>query len=334
MTSNRPSRRSLLLAGGATVGTGLVGGIAWPFFSDDDARSRGPGGLTAGTVPAGSDPLVWIDIDKVETAAEAAAISTLLRSSVFDDVPETLRSEIDNGQSSDASLRELVLIGTDAEDTSAAIVWADWSDERAKGLLKSSRSVTSETYNGYSVSTAGETSVVVLNDGVFTVGATSAVRNVIDVWNDDVQPISGDTLRRFEGTPRGNVRFSFDTLPLPCEGVTENRSEAYSRVTQVAGATPKSDSTLRLELFVDSQDATDDVASAVRTDLGVSSPGNQTGNATEGFPEFVTDSITVVHQSDFVRIEYGGVDGESGEYVQKLIRTVSCLVDASTERSG
>lgn len=279
---------------------------------------------------------MWVDIDRAETAAEKAATATLLRSSVFNPLPKTLRSEIDDELSGSKTthLEEIVLIGVHAREHGAAIVWANWSDERIRGLVGSADSASRETYNGYSLHTDGETSVVVLNDGVFAVGATPAVRNVVDVWNDDVRPVSGDTLRRFEGTPRGNVRFSFDTLRLPCEGVTENRPEPYGRVTQVAGATLQADSALRVELFVDSHDSVDDVASAVRTDLGKSSAENRTENASGEFPEFITDNITVSHQSDFVRIEYGDVDGESGEYVRKIIRTVSCRVDSAAERQG
>lgn len=327
MCPNRPSRRSLIIAGGTAISACAVGGSLLPFFSDDD--NGRPGGLVVGTVPTGTDPLVWINVDDSGTSAERTAISTLLQSSVFDDIPERLHEAITSSlkNSNSDRLSELVLIGTGEGTNGAAIVWANWDTEQVKRLLGTSESIRTESYNGYSTYRTGNTSVVNINDGVFTAGSVSAVQNVVDLWNDDIRPINGDTLDRFEGSPPGTVRFSFDSLPFSCEAEPEGSVEHYDEVSQVAGGVPASGSGLKLKLFTNSQDTSRDLATAVRRDLGLSAADDQSNSGL--FPGYMMDSVSVSDKGRFVDVEYQGVDGEDSEYVEALIKLVSCRISRS-----
>ncbi|WP_423746412.1 hypothetical protein V5735_18755 (plasmid) [Haladaptatus sp. SPP-AMP-3] len=326
MVSKRPSRRTILVSGGTLIGLGIAGSSIWSFDSDDD--QIGPGGLTIGTVPKGSDPLIWVDTDAVKTAAQKATVSTLLDASTFDDLPDVFVEGFDEKSQSGIDtndIAELVLVGSDTPTDGGAIVWADWSKGDIVDLLGTDQQIKSGSYGDHPIHTVGKKSVSLLTDTSFALGTTTVVKSIVDARNGDVGPVGGDTLDKFEGTDHGAVRFSFNQLPLSCKIRPGQRSAAYDKVTQVVGATPASDVAIRLRLFAASRSAADKVATAIRDDLGIPGSNDDAGNLDREYPNEVTNDITVRHESDFVTIEYGGVADDTGKHVRNIVKTVSCL---------
>lgn len=337
MSPDQLSRRTALSAGGALVGLGVVGASAFELTSETN-ETPGADGFTAGTAPAGSDPLVLVDTDGIAENNTAKAVTgTLLGAEQFGDLPDALVGAFENGSESRSAIDtdpvgKLVLVGSDvAPDVGGAVVWADWTDDDLLDVFESSDETETQTerYRSRTLYTAGGTSAAVLGDQEFALGATEVVRNVVDAWHGDADPVGGETLRSFERTSRrAHVRFSFDELRLACDGVAASRSAAYDRITQVYGSVPATGGVVRLHLRVAPDGDRTDVATALRNDLGVTG-GDSSRGENAGLPHDAVDGVTVESEHDFVTVEYGSAGDRNG-FASDVVETTVCL----TGRTG
>lgn len=309
----------MLAAGGVTIGLGIAGASAVEFTSD--GGSPGAEGFTAKTVPSGSDPLVLVDADQVDPSGTAATVTrTLLGARPFDDLPDALGGMFEDHSRSTIDRRavgKLVFVGSDADpDHGGAVVWADWTDDELIEVLDSggdsATDVRTDSYGDRTLYTTGETSAVELGDTEFALGTPEVVRDIVDVWHADADPVGGTTLDSFERTPlEANVRFSFGELRLTCDDTVASESGAYDAITQVYGSVPESDDTVRLHMRVGSNDASKGIAAAIRADLGVDD-----------------DAVTVDYQNDVVTVEYSPED-ENSDFAGDVIETTVCSIGRS-----
>ncbi|WP_132058600.1 hypothetical protein [Halorussus amylolyticus] len=316
MSSNQPSRRTVLTAGVGAIGLGIVGVSAIEFATDDD--SPGAEGFTAKTVPAGSDPLVLVDADEIASSDTANGVTrTLLGAGQFDDLPDALVGMFgDESQSviDPEAVGKMAFVGSETGDGGGAVVWADWTDDELLEVLESGggNATPSESYRDRMMYGTDDASAAVLGDTEFALGTPEVVRTIADVWHGDADPVGGTTLDSFERTPsEATVRFSFEEIQFSCDDTTASDSDAYDAVTQVYGWVPASDDGIRLRLRVESNDATDEVAAAVRSDPGVDG-----------------DAVTVGHDADFVTVEYSP-DDENSDFAGDGIETTVCAIGRS-----
>lgn len=338
MSPNRISRRTALSAGGVLVALGVVGASAFEFASDDDPP--GADGFTAKTVPAGSDPLVLVDAEEAaHDDAAKAALRTLLAAGQFADVPDALVEAFDSDPQSTvdaSSVGKLAFVGSDvAGNAGGAVVWADWSDDELRGVLGSvgRADVRTETYGDRTLYTTAGTSAAVLADEAFALGATAVVRDIVDAWHGDAEPVGGATLDSFERTPReANVRFSFDELRLACDRGGEGRPDAYDRITRVYGWVPSTGDGIRLRLRVESGTAGGEVATAVRNDLAAGGERDEAASeeGDAGLPRGAATGVTVGHDHDFVAVDYALDAAENAALVSDVVETTVCAVGRSS----
>ncbi|ODR79791.1 hypothetical protein BG842_07075 [Haladaptatus sp. W1] len=336
MSPDKTSRRSVLAAGGLVASIGIVAGTSsFEFLSDDG--TPGALGFTAGTAPIGSDPLVLVNTDEIrENNAAKRVTSTLFAASQFNDVPTALTGIFSTNSSSQVDMKrvgKLVLVGSNLSDNSGgAIVWADWNDDDVVSVLKQTdeAQVRTESYGDQTLYTSGATSAAVLSDIAFAFGTTKVVRTIVDIWHGDRAPVGGETLDSFERTPlRATVRFSFDTLGVPCNDVSS--SNVYDNVTQIYGSVPSDENAVRLHLRVKSNDVRRKVATAAMDDLetaSVESEQNQSNTGGAKLPYDAVENISVDDKHDTVTLTYRP-DNKDDEYVRALVETLVCLVGRS-----
>jgi len=322
MSPDQASRRSILVAGAGIGGLSLVGATALFYGVDDDLpRSRG---LTSGTVPAGSDPLVMAQIDRVQqSSVSRGVLGTLLRASEFSHLPDVLTQSLDTTASTSLDLAPVgtvLLVGSPlAEHAGSATVWANWTSDDLKALLETTggRDVRSESYRDQTVYTSGEMSAFKPNDHTSLFGVPAVVRNHID----DFERIDGETLDLFTITPiPAQVRFSFESLGLPCDATTESRSTAYDDLTQVYGWVSESGDELRLRLHVDRDADRDEIERALRDDLDA---------ADHDFG----GKVTVERDSFFVGIRYAPESNDAATAVGAMFETVVCRCGLSSRET-
>ncbi len=325
----------MLAAGGLVATLGIVAGSPFEFSSDDG--TPGALGFTAGTAPIGSDPLVLINTSEIrENNVAKRVASTLLAARQFDDIPTVLTGMFANNSSSSVDVSrvgKLLLVGSDrSDDSGGAVVWADWDDDDVISVLAPTEKaeIRTESYGGQTLYTSGATSVVVLGDTEFAFGTTEVVRTIADVWHGDSDPVGGETLDSFERTPlRATVRFSFDTLGVPCNDASS--PNVYDSVTQVYGSVPSDRNTVRLHLRVESNHVRHKVATAVRDDLetvSVESEEDASGTGSEKLPYDAVENISVDHKHDTVTLTYRP-DDKDDKYVHAVIETLVCLIGRS-----
>ena len=335
MSPNKLSRRSVLSAGGVLVGVGLIGSSALKLTSEND-QTPGADGFTAKTVPAGSDPLILIDPDELAQNDTAMVVSRILVGArQFDDVPDGL-VEASEGESSPTvdsnDAGKVVLVGSaEADGGGGAVVWADWTDDELIDVLESTDGAErrTEAYRGRTLYTTGETSAAILGDTEFALGTPKVVRSVVDVWHGDAEPVDGETLDSFERTPpEAPVRFSFDELHLACDDAAPSQSDAYDAVTQIYGSVSATGDAVRLQLRVDSNAATSEVATAVSDDLGLDGEDDSESEG-GGFPHKARNDVTVGHEHDFVVVELDPRADRNAEVAGVVLETIVCLTGSS-----
>lgn len=331
----------MLSAGGVLAGLGFVGASTVKLGSDDD-QSLGADGFTAKTVPAGSDPLVLIEANELaQNDAAKAATRTLLGAGQFGDLPDALvEAFADESGSAEESeslfdvgrVGKLVLVGSDANaNAGGAVVWADLTDDELVTVLESGNETDArtESYGSQTLYTTGETSAATLGDTEFALGTPEVVRDIVDVWYGDAEPVGGETLDSFERTPLGaHVRFSFDELQLACDDVSASQSDVYDAVTQIYGSVSGSGDAVRLQLRVESNAAASETATAVSDDLGLEG-GDDPEGEDAGLPHKVRNDVTVEHEHDFVVVEYDPRADGNAEVAGVVVETITCLTGRS-----
>ncbi|WP_276301811.1 hypothetical protein [Halorussus lipolyticus] len=257
---------------------------------------------------------------------------TLLGARQFEDLPEALVGAFESESKSVVdldSVGKLVLAGSKVTEGGGAVVWADWTDDELVAVLKSSgkTEITTESYEERTLYTTGKISAAVLGDDQFALGTPEVVRDIVDVWYGDAEPVGGTTLDSFERTPQeACVRFSFEKLRLACDGLAA-QSEVYDSVTQIYGSVPPEGDEVRLRLRVESSAATTEVATAVSDALGL---GNRDGSEVNTIlPPKARDDVTVGHEHDFVSVEYTQNADEDVTSAGGIIETIVCMTGHS-----
>lgn len=311
------TRRNLLAIAGAGAGLGVLGSIQ---SVPGDDNTPGARGFTAGSAPAGSNPLAVIDAGAaLGRPPVAAGGSAVLDARPFTLLPPSLIAPFDGSDSvvNPESLGKLVCVGI-APDDGAAVVWADWARDDLVAVLGAG-SVETGTYLDRPTIVVDETAATALGTDVFAIGGTAAVRAVADVWHGDGGPVADEVLGPLERTPRSApVRFAVRELAMYGD-VSPGRSEAYDDVVDASVWIESNggESVLGVQYRVDAIDAVDRLASALRSDL---IEGSEASSDDVDVPDVTRNDISLERSGDVVTVEYRDADERFVDHVGAVLR--------------
>lgn len=299
------SRRRVLSAMGSLFG---IGAGAWLITSSSRRDSPGAEGLSIGTVPAESDPLLLIDPVRTRRCpADSTFATALLGYPAFEAVRPFLSGVFDDGSTGGTSenLGKLAVVGSSAGNGSAAVAWADWSDDDLEAIVTSSTEGSIETGmdDGQTVYRVGEKAATRLGNRVFTIGSTDVVRSVVEVWHGDVDPITGPVLRSFEYSDKdAPVRFGTTGRGF-ANATTTPRSQVYESIATTSADIICEDSEAALEVAyrADSSDLADPIAEELERDLGLVSNADPVEFP---LPRMVYEDLTIQSDMDYVNVEF------------------------------
>lgn len=295
------TRRQLLLAGGGLVGVGGVAGC----LSRDNPTQLGSDGLTAQTAPAAVDSLFFIRGTQATSGVRAAT-------GLAGDTPGFGSIQLD--------VEPKTLFVRTGPATGGAVVWADWDTDRLEAVVKDtgSGSLQTKTHNGRRTFITGDTAGVALGDTVFSVGASTTVRSVLDVWHGDGDPLGDEVLSGFDLTHRdAPVRFTLQAIDVSCGCLTETpRSDNHDAIGRVRGSV-SADSVISVAAPTGAP--AQRVADRLRADLGLTDAAPRVE-----LPASTSGAITVKERSSPNRVK---IDADlAGARPSVLQRTLSALV--------
>lgn len=289
MPSRTLSRRDLV------VGCLTVAGFSGCSTSSSRQAQLGAESVTARSIPAGSDRLAVFDIGQDNRAASSVSDAILTRRQ-FNSIPDPVATlpAATTGPLAETDVGKLACLSANANDGSAAVIWARWTDENLATALGSNATQNSATADSdrvrFRTSTA---SAARLTDTAFAVGDHETVRSIVDVWHHDGAVVSEDTLAPFERTDRGAlIRFAaqdtFDrdgSIPEPYDRI-ENGSMALESVD--------TGTNLAFHFQVGSIDDAPTVESALRDDLVDSSR----------LPSPISLQLQIDRSADVIEVSY------------------------------
>ncbi|WP_408956786.1 hypothetical protein [Natrinema sp. 74] len=321
MTGTNRTRRSIIVATGSFA---VIGYVGTDWLSDTD--STGSDDFTAGTVPDGSDPLLLIRPRRGRDASiTAAVVTSLLAATSLDKTPGLPRDALDAGRDA-TDLHKLAVVGSNGSGESAVVAWADWSKTELRERVSASISGKPKTdaYEGRTVYLAGDAAGATLADGVVTLGTERQVRSVIDVWHADAAPVDDAVLHPFDRTDRtAPVRFATTGLAFH-DDRTGPRTDEYAPVvnTAVDAVVDGTDATVTITYEVESIDATDRLANAIKRDLGLTPPE---GPVEPALPRGIRSDLAVTTDPAVVTVDYSAAADSVAGYVSDVLTTLAAV---------
>ncbi|KDE58977.1 hypothetical protein EL22_01010 [Halostagnicola sp. A56] len=319
------TRREEVVSGCLLVGLGGCNSLP---TSLGNSPPPGADELTAGTVPAETDPLLLVFPDELEPDSAATTIAAgLLESSPFTELSAGLADLVTGSSSETASaVGKVAVLGSNAGSGSAGVVWAEWSDDELVALLEQSGqdATEAETADGRTIHEAGGQSAVVLGEHVFAIGTDDLVRSVVDVWHGDGDPVSDAVLGPFERTDRESpVRFATTGRAFH-DDPTPPRRAAYDPVTNtsISITSGDGDATVDIAYQVDSTDAAESLADALRTDLGLETTADAIDPV---LPRGIRNDLTVDRTSTVVSVRYQHSAEAVAEYGNDILTTLEAI---------
>ena len=324
MVGRKLTRRETVVSGCLLVGFSGCNSLS---ASIGNSHSPGADGFTAGTVPVETDPLLLVSPDESHTdAASTALTARLLESSSFSELPARLTDLVIGSSGTTSAAGKVAVLGSNAGSGSAGVVWAEWSDDDLVATLEQSGqdATEAETADGRTIYEAGGRSAAVLGEQVFAIGTADLVRAIVDVWHGDGDPVSDAVLRSFEGTTRESpVRFA-TTGCLFHDNSTPPQRAAYEHVTNtsVSFTGEDGDATVDIAYQVDSTDAAELLADALRTDLGLETTADAIDPV---LPRGIRNDLTADRTSAVVTVQFRDTAKAVAEYGNDILTTLETV---------
>ncbi|SFS55808.1 hypothetical protein [Halostagnicola kamekurae] len=319
------TRRGAIVSGCLLVG---ISGCSSLPTSIGNSNLPGADGFTAGTVPAESDPLLLVLPDEMQPDSAPTALAVeLLETPSFAELPSGFAGLVAGQPSEVASaVGKVAVLGSNTESGSAGVVWAEWAEDELLALLEQSGqdATEAETADGRTIYEAGGQSAVVLGEHVFAIGTDDLVRSVVDVWHGDGDPVSDAVLGPFERTARDSpIRFATTGLAFH-DSSTPPRRPAYDPVTNtsVSITSEDGDATVDIAYQVDSTDAAESLADALRTDLGLETAADAIDPV---LPRGIRNDLTVDRTSTVVSVRYQHSAEAVAEYGNDILTTLEAI---------
>jgi hypothetical protein len=246
MRDSLHTRRDVLRAAATTASVGTLASLAGCQSDTGDGQGGDGGAGRIDLVPDGSRFAARIDVaGLLEDSAVRQTANDLVQQ--YGESGATVESLLDTAQQESGldprQLREVLMIGFyDQPDRFVGLLWTEWTEEDLLAFAdQSAGSVAEGTHNGktiYRGSTAGESSLAVLDDGVFAVGPDASVEDAIDVWQGDADPVSGELRSAYRSAGGGYASFGFDvpTGAIPAESGGQLDVSAFRSVTYGYGS--------------------------------------------------------------------------------------------------
>ncbi|AHG00880.1 hypothetical protein HALLA_10980 [Halostagnicola larsenii XH-48] len=251
----------------------------------------------------------------------------ILETPSFRELPAGFTDLVTGSSPENAStIGKVAVLGSNAGSGSAGVVWAEWSDDELVALLEQSGqdATEAETADGRTIYEAGGRSAVVLGEHVFAIGTDDLVRSVVDVWHGDGDPVSDAVLGPFERTARdAPVRFATTGRAFHDSSTPPQRA-AYDPVTNtsVSITSEDGDATVDIAYQVDSTDAAESLADALRTDLGLETTADAIDPV---LPRGIRNDLTVDRTSTVVTVRYRDTAETVAEYGDDILTTLEAI---------
>lgn len=328
------SRRRLLFGAGSVLFGGSVAALSDDIIANSrpagDFDQLGADDLTAGTIPASTDTLAVVQLNRAEPPEAVRAVAGLVaEASPFVPVPIQLRGLVstDSSKTVDPSrIGKLAFVGS-ADGHGAVVVWADWTKDHFAELVSVSGSDDhrTEIRHGKSMYTAGDTAGSMLTKTAFVVGHPSVVADTIGVWHGDEEPVGDSTLSTYDLTRRQSpFRFTLGEIRLPCDCITAVRKpQVYNNVTRLYGSLSKTGA-LRVSLGLDSKNSenTAALAATLRRDIGLT----EGVSARIDLPSEAISKLSVLEGSDAVTVRFPSADTPPPSTLTELFGGIAQLV--------
>ncbi|WP_136718022.1 hypothetical protein [Halorientalis salina] len=274
------SRRTLLQASGALLGTATVGSLAGCSVLNDSKPDQTAGGR-ADAVPDDASAVFYADADTLLADSELKAgiddhLADLSATDGYSgpaSVDEMLGTAEDAAGVDPTALSELLLFADVEGDAGygGVLVWSDLDEDEFVDALESTGVIASAEESEYEGNTvyeqSGNAGVGVLGSGRFVLGTEDAVEDAIDVDNGDADAVSGSFRDTYAGT-EGSIRFATAVpeswVPSSSDGA-EIDPQPISAAKYASGSFAEngSDRTLELTFHAGTEDDAEDIESVV-----------------------------------------------------------------------
>lgn len=207
-----PSRRTVLLASGAALGTAALGGCL-------GGGSRDATLAPLDVVPAGAQYVCHADVealladDRLRTRFDSILASIAEQTGTDLASVEAALEQIESALGLDVrDLDRLTAFGGYESDAPVGIrLEADWSESAIGDAIGAGPDAEPESYNGRPLYRTGASTVLaVLGEGAYVYGTRDGVEAATDVAVGNADPVSGQVREAFAAAPAGAFRFGFE----------------------------------------------------------------------------------------------------------------------------
>jgi hypothetical protein len=270
MRDSLHTRRDVLRVAATTASVGSVVSLAGCQSDTDDGQGGDGGAGRIDLVPDGSRFAARIDVaGLLEDGAVRETANELIQQ--YGETGATVESLLDTAQQESGidprQLQEVLTFGVyDQPGRFAGLLWTGWTEDDLLALdERMTGSLTEDTYNGKTVyrgSTAGESLLAVLDDGVFAVGPGDSVEDAIDVWQGDADPVGGEVRSAYSSAAGGYARFGFDvpTAAIPAESGGQLDVSVFRSVTYGYGSLTADSTAFQFSLRAEDGSSADEIA--------------------------------------------------------------------------
>jgi len=205
-----PSRRTVLLASGAALGTAALGGCL--------GGNRNDGTAPADVVPAGAQYVCHADVaalladDRLRTRFDAILASIAEHTGTDLATVDAALAQFDSAVGLDVrDLDRLTVFGGYEPGAPVGIrLDADWSEAAISDAAGAAPDAEPESYNGRPIYRTGPSTVLaVLGEGAYVYGTRAGVEAAVDVAAGDADPVAGRVREALAAATAGAVRFGF-----------------------------------------------------------------------------------------------------------------------------
>lgn len=222
MDEPQPSRRQLLLSGGAVIAalSGCLGG-------DDSgpADESEPPSERLQRIPEGVNGVVDVDADTLLTDEQITETINDLASEANPDGEQITVETALNTVQQQAGLdprdvtRVLGFGRVGEEPYAGGYIWSDWTDSELTDFFESAGASTRE-YGDRTLSELDGVTLVAFGDGEYALGTRSAVEDAVDVRRGDLSAVGGEVERAFTAAREGLIRAGFAVPADRLSGMT------------------------------------------------------------------------------------------------------------------